>query len=125
MTSFHFLFFREVGEEKKNLLISQSPSRSSLSSPPLFLLLPPLRSTDAPAWQLFVFSLAVDQEFGAGPATIMVQKSRNGGVFPGAQGDQKKLKVGFVGLEAGGTESSRDGALLIAGKFPEQPSGYK
>uniref|UniRef100_A0A8C6LVV7 Potassium voltage-gated channel subfamily Q member 2 n=1 Tax=Nothobranchius furzeri TaxID=105023 RepID=A0A8C6LVV7_NOTFU len=45
----------------------------------------------------------------------MVQKSRNGGVFPGAQTDQKKLKVGFVGLEAGGTESSRDGALLIAG----------
>ncbi|KAK5934722.1 hypothetical protein CgunFtcFv8_015091 [Champsocephalus gunnari] len=44
----------------------------------------------------------------------MVQKSRNGGVFPGAQADQKKLKVGFVGLESGGTES-RDGALLIAG----------
>ncbi|CAG5986513.1 unnamed protein product [Menidia menidia] len=48
----------------------------------------------------------------------MVQKSRNGGVFPGAQADQKKLKVGFVGLEAGGSESSRDGALLIAGKKP-------
>uniref|UniRef100_A0A4W6FJI8 Potassium voltage-gated channel subfamily Q member 2 n=1 Tax=Lates calcarifer TaxID=8187 RepID=A0A4W6FJI8_LATCA len=46
----------------------------------------------------------------------MVQKSRNGGVFPGAQADQKKLKVGFVGLEAGGTDSSRDGALLISGK---------
>uniref|UniRef100_A0A8D3A218 Potassium voltage-gated channel subfamily KQT member 2-like n=1 Tax=Scophthalmus maximus TaxID=52904 RepID=A0A8D3A218_SCOMX len=45
----------------------------------------------------------------------MVQKSRNGGVFPGAQADQKKLKVGFVGLEAGGAESSRDGAMLIAG----------
>ncbi|XP_047202747.1 potassium voltage-gated channel subfamily KQT member 2 isoform X1 [Girardinichthys multiradiatus] len=45
----------------------------------------------------------------------MVQKSRNGGVFPGAQTEQKKLKVGFVGLESGGTESSRDGALLIAG----------
>ncbi|XP_069031854.1 potassium voltage-gated channel subfamily KQT member 2-like isoform X1 [Embiotoca jacksoni] len=45
----------------------------------------------------------------------MVQKSRNGGVFPGAQADQKKLKVGFVGLEAGGTESGRDGVLLIAG----------
>uniref|UniRef100_A0A9J8BN38 Potassium voltage-gated channel, KQT-like subfamily, member 2b n=1 Tax=Cyprinus carpio carpio TaxID=630221 RepID=A0A9J8BN38_CYPCA len=28
---------------------------------------------------------------------------------------EKKLKVGFVGLEAGATESSRDGALLIAG----------
>lgn len=49
---------------------------------------------------------------------VMVQKSRNGGVFPGAQTDQKKLKVGFVGLEAGGTESSRDGALLISGKQP-------
>ncbi|KAF3855587.1 hypothetical protein F7725_016310 [Dissostichus mawsoni] len=45
----------------------------------------------------------------------MVQKSQNGGVFPGAQADQKKLKVGFVGLKSGGTES-RDGALLIAGK---------
>ncbi|XP_034722298.1 potassium voltage-gated channel subfamily KQT member 2-like [Etheostoma cragini] len=45
----------------------------------------------------------------------MVQKSRNGGVFPGPQADQKKLKVGFVGLEAGGSESTRDGALLIAG----------
>ncbi|XP_061584118.1 potassium voltage-gated channel subfamily KQT member 2 [Cololabis saira] len=44
----------------------------------------------------------------------MVQKSRNGGVFPGAQSDQKRLKVGFVGLEAGGPESSRDGALLIS-----------
>lgn len=45
----------------------------------------------------------------------MVQKSRNGGVFPGPQAaDQKKLKVGFVGLEAGGSESSKDGALLIA-----------
>lgn len=54
----------------------------------------------------------------------MVQKSRNGGVFPGAQADQKKLKVGFVGLEAGGTESSRDGALLIAGKHSEQLPGH-
>ena len=35
-------------------------------------------------------------------------------MFPAAQTDQKKLKVGFVGLEAGGSES-RDGALLIAG----------
>lgn len=49
----------------------------------------------------------------------MVQKSRNGGVFPAAQSDQKKLKVGFVGLEAGGTESNRDGALLIAGNQRE------
>ncbi|XP_062271166.1 LOW QUALITY PROTEIN: potassium voltage-gated channel subfamily KQT member 2-like [Scomber scombrus] len=44
----------------------------------------------------------------------MVQKPRNGGMFPAAQADQKTLKVGFVGLEAAGTESSRDGALLIA-----------
>ncbi|XP_030231285.1 potassium voltage-gated channel subfamily KQT member 2 [Gadus morhua] len=51
----------------------------------------------------------------------MVHKSRNGGVFSDAQADQKKLKVGFVGLEAGGTESHRDGALLIAGN--EAPRG--
>uniref|UniRef100_A0A672MMS1 Potassium voltage-gated channel subfamily Q member 2 n=1 Tax=Sinocyclocheilus grahami TaxID=75366 RepID=A0A672MMS1_SINGR len=44
----------------------------------------------------------------------MVQKSRNGGMYPAPQAE-KKLKVGFVGLEAGATESSRDGALLIAG----------
>uniref|UniRef100_A0AAR2KTW5 Potassium voltage-gated channel, KQT-like subfamily, member 2b n=1 Tax=Pygocentrus nattereri TaxID=42514 RepID=A0AAR2KTW5_PYGNA len=44
----------------------------------------------------------------------MVQKSRNGGVYPGPQAE-KKLKVGFVGLEAGAADSSRDGALLIAG----------
>ncbi|XP_030632595.1 potassium voltage-gated channel subfamily KQT member 2 isoform X2 [Chanos chanos] len=44
----------------------------------------------------------------------MVQKSRNGGVYPGPQAE-KKLKVGFVGLEAGATDSNRDGALLIAG----------
>ncbi|XP_039509942.1 potassium voltage-gated channel subfamily KQT member 2 isoform X2 [Pimephales promelas] len=46
----------------------------------------------------------------------MVQKSRNGGVFPDdAPPAEKKLKVGFVGLDAGATDSSRDGALLIAG----------
>ncbi|XP_051685091.1 potassium voltage-gated channel subfamily KQT member 2 isoform X3 [Oryctolagus cuniculus] len=44
----------------------------------------------------------------------MVQKSRNGGVYPGPGGD-KKLKVGFVGLDPGAPDSSRDGALLIAG----------
>uniref|UniRef100_A0A8C9U266 Potassium voltage-gated channel subfamily Q member 2 n=1 Tax=Scleropages formosus TaxID=113540 RepID=A0A8C9U266_SCLFO len=44
----------------------------------------------------------------------MVQKSRNGGVYP-APPAEKKLKVGFVGLEAGAADSSRDGALLIAG----------
>ncbi|KAK1796417.1 hypothetical protein P4O66_009469, partial [Electrophorus voltai] len=44
----------------------------------------------------------------------MVQKSRNGGVYPGPQAE-KKLKVGFVGLEGGAADSNRDGALLIAG----------
>nr|XP_033770060.1 potassium voltage-gated channel subfamily KQT member 2 isoform X2 [Geotrypetes seraphini] len=44
----------------------------------------------------------------------MVQKSRNGGVYPAPSGE-KKLKVGFVGLDPGGPDSSRDGALLIAG----------
>lgn len=46
---------------------------------------------------------------------MMVQKSRNGGVFPATQSDQKKLKVGFVGLEGAVAETSRDGALLITG----------
>lgn len=46
---------------------------------------------------------------------MMVQKSRNGGVFPAPQTDQKKLKVGFVGLEGAVAETSRDGALLITG----------
>lgn len=90
---------------------------SALPPHPLFL---PFHSGDAPAGpgqaRRFVFRLVVDQQLGAGPISVMVQKSRNGGVFPAAQADQKKLKVGFVGLEAGGTESSRDGALLIAGK---------
>ncbi|XP_077371155.1 potassium voltage-gated channel, KQT-like subfamily, member 2a isoform X3 [Festucalex cinctus] len=44
----------------------------------------------------------------------MVQKSLNGGVYP-TQAGERKHKVGFVGLEPGGPESSRDGALLIAG----------
>ncbi|KAL8179660.1 UNVERIFIED_CONTAM: Potassium voltage-gated channel subfamily KQT member 2 [Gekko kuhli] len=44
----------------------------------------------------------------------MVQKSRNGGVYPGGAGE-KKLKVGFVGLDPGAPDSTRDGALLIAG----------
>uniref|UniRef100_F6SB39 Potassium channel, voltage gated KQT-like subfamily Q, member 2 n=1 Tax=Xenopus tropicalis TaxID=8364 RepID=F6SB39_XENTR len=44
----------------------------------------------------------------------MVQKSRNGGVYPGPTGE-KKLKVGFVGLDAGPPDTSRDGALLIDG----------
>ncbi|XP_042319788.1 potassium voltage-gated channel subfamily KQT member 2 isoform X6 [Sceloporus undulatus] len=48
----------------------------------------------------------------------MVQKSRNGGVYPAGPSGEKKLKVGFVGLEpglGGAPESTRDGALLIAG----------
>ncbi|XP_077470563.1 potassium voltage-gated channel subfamily KQT member 2-like isoform X1 [Stigmatopora argus] len=44
----------------------------------------------------------------------MVQKSLNGGVYPTPAGERKH-KVGFVGLEPGAPESSRDGALLIAG----------
>ncbi|XP_039623337.1 potassium voltage-gated channel subfamily KQT member 2 isoform X14 [Polypterus senegalus] len=44
----------------------------------------------------------------------MVQKSRNGGVYPGPAGE-KKLKVGFVGLDPGAPDTSRDGALLITG----------
>uniref|UniRef100_H3CZW3 Potassium voltage-gated channel, KQT-like subfamily, member 2a n=1 Tax=Tetraodon nigroviridis TaxID=99883 RepID=H3CZW3_TETNG len=44
----------------------------------------------------------------------MVQKSLNGGVYPEEEGE-KKHKVGFVGLDPGAPESSRDGALLIAG----------
>ncbi|XP_056898149.1 potassium voltage-gated channel subfamily KQT member 2-like isoform X6 [Takifugu flavidus] len=44
----------------------------------------------------------------------MVQKSLNGGVYPAEDGE-KKHRVGFVGLDPGAPESSRDGALLIAG----------
>uniref|UniRef100_A0A8C6L0B4 Potassium voltage-gated channel, KQT-like subfamily, member 2a n=1 Tax=Nothobranchius furzeri TaxID=105023 RepID=A0A8C6L0B4_NOTFU len=44
----------------------------------------------------------------------MVQKSLNGGVYP-TQAEEKKPKVGFVGLDPGAPESTRDGALLIAG----------
>uniref|UniRef100_A0A3B3C6P4 Potassium voltage-gated channel, KQT-like subfamily, member 2a n=1 Tax=Oryzias melastigma TaxID=30732 RepID=A0A3B3C6P4_ORYME len=44
----------------------------------------------------------------------MVQKPLNGGVYP-AQAEEKKHKVGFVGLDPGAPDSSRDGALLIAG----------
>ncbi|XP_034447628.1 potassium voltage-gated channel subfamily KQT member 2-like isoform X1 [Hippoglossus hippoglossus] len=43
----------------------------------------------------------------------MVQKSLNG-VYP-TQAGEKKHKVGFVGLDPGAPESSRDGALLIEG----------
>ena len=49
----------------------------------------------------------------------MGRRSLNGGVYP-AQDGEKKLKVGFVGLDPGAPESNRDGALLIAG-----PEGSK
>lgn len=42
----------------------------------------------------------------------MVQKAANGVVYS-AEGGEKK--VGFVGLDPGAAETSRDGALLIAG----------
>uniref|UniRef100_A0A8C1YDJ3 Potassium voltage-gated channel, KQT-like subfamily, member 2a n=1 Tax=Cyprinus carpio TaxID=7962 RepID=A0A8C1YDJ3_CYPCA len=44
----------------------------------------------------------------------MVKKSANGEVYHPPAGE-KKLKVGFVGLDPGAAETSRDGALLIAG----------
>lgn len=46
----------------------------------------------------------------------MVKKSANanGEVYHPPSGE-KKQKVGFVGLEPGAAETSRDGALLIAG----------
>ncbi|XP_037336886.2 potassium voltage-gated channel, KQT-like subfamily, member 2a isoform X2 [Pungitius pungitius] len=44
----------------------------------------------------------------------MVKKSLNGGVYP-TQAEEKKHRVGFVGLDPGAPESNRDGALLIAG----------
>ncbi|KAK7146052.1 hypothetical protein R3I93_013697 [Phoxinus phoxinus] len=44
----------------------------------------------------------------------MVKKSANGEVYHPPSGE-KKQKVGFVGLEPGAVETSRDGALLIAG----------
>uniref|UniRef100_A0AAZ3PG79 Uncharacterized protein n=1 Tax=Oncorhynchus tshawytscha TaxID=74940 RepID=A0AAZ3PG79_ONCTS len=44
----------------------------------------------------------------------MVKKSGNGGVYPGPAAE-KKLKVGFVGIEPGATDSNKDAALLIAG----------
>ncbi|XP_062835117.1 potassium voltage-gated channel subfamily KQT member 2 isoform X5 [Anolis carolinensis] len=54
----------------------------------------------------------------------MVQKSRNGGVgYPGGSSGEKKLKVGFVGLDAGPPDSTRDGALLIAGSEAGEGGG--
>ncbi|XP_067249965.1 potassium voltage-gated channel, KQT-like subfamily, member 2a [Chanodichthys erythropterus] len=44
----------------------------------------------------------------------MVKKTANGEVYHPSSGE-KKLKVGFVGLDPGAAETSRDGALLIAG----------
>ncbi|XP_074499046.1 potassium voltage-gated channel, KQT-like subfamily, member 2a isoform X5 [Sebastes fasciatus] len=53
----------------------------------------------------------------------MVQKPVNGGVYPAAQAGEKKHKVGFVGLDPGAPESSRDGALLIAGSDSAKKTG--
>ncbi|XP_056279903.1 potassium voltage-gated channel subfamily KQT member 2-like isoform X4 [Pseudoliparis swirei] len=44
----------------------------------------------------------------------MVQKSLNDDVYP-TQAEERKHRVGFVGLDPGAPESGRDGALLIAG----------
>ncbi|TRY66882.1 hypothetical protein DNTS_033045 [Danionella cerebrum] len=44
----------------------------------------------------------------------MAKKSANGEVYQ-PPGGEKKQKVGFVGLDPGAAETSRDGALLIAG----------
>ncbi|XP_026871843.2 potassium voltage-gated channel, KQT-like subfamily, member 2a isoform X3 [Electrophorus electricus] len=44
----------------------------------------------------------------------MVKKPANGEVYHPPPGE-KKLKVGFVGFDPGAAETSRDGALLIAG----------
>ncbi|XP_068589909.1 potassium voltage-gated channel subfamily KQT member 2-like isoform X1 [Cebidichthys violaceus] len=52
----------------------------------------------------------------------MVQKSLNGGVYP-TQAEEKKHRVGFVGLDPGAPESGRDGALLIAGAESTKRSG--
>ncbi|XP_054465233.1 potassium voltage-gated channel subfamily KQT member 2-like [Anoplopoma fimbria] len=52
----------------------------------------------------------------------MVQKSLNGGVYP-TQAEEKKHRVGFVGLDPGAPESGRDGALLIAGSGSTKRSG--
>ncbi|XP_037630052.1 potassium voltage-gated channel, KQT-like subfamily, member 2a isoform X4 [Sebastes umbrosus] len=53
----------------------------------------------------------------------MVQNPVNGGVYPAAQAGEKKHKVGFVGLDPGAPESSRDGALLIAGSDSAKKTG--
>uniref|UniRef100_A0AAQ4PXY3 Potassium voltage-gated channel, KQT-like subfamily, member 2a n=1 Tax=Gasterosteus aculeatus aculeatus TaxID=481459 RepID=A0AAQ4PXY3_GASAC len=52
----------------------------------------------------------------------MVKKSLNGGVYP-TQAEEKKHRVGFVGLDPGAPESNRDGALLIAGSESTKRSG--
>ena len=52
----------------------------------------------------------------------MVQKPLNGGVYP-TQADEKKHKVGFVGLglDPAAPESSKDGTLLIAAGSEDSP----
>lgn len=44
----------------------------------------------------------------------MTKKSANGDLSRSPSQEKKKTKVGFVGVEASGAETSRDGALLIA-----------
>lgn len=43
----------------------------------------------------------------------MAKKSANGDLSRSSSQEKKKPKVGFVGVDAGGAETSRDGALLI------------
>ncbi|XP_043946384.1 potassium voltage-gated channel subfamily KQT member 2 isoform X1 [Protopterus annectens] len=55
----------------------------------------------------------------------MVQKSRNGGVYPASGAGEKKLKVGFVGLQDSGSagEASCKDATLLIGGGPESVGG--
>lgn len=43
----------------------------------------------------------------------MAKKSANGDLSRSPSQEKKKPKVGFVGVDASGAETSRDGALLI------------
>ncbi|XP_049342127.1 potassium voltage-gated channel, KQT-like subfamily, member 2a isoform X1 [Astyanax mexicanus] len=43
----------------------------------------------------------------------MVKESANGEVFPPPAGAERRVKVGFVGLEPGAADTGRDGTLLI------------
>ncbi|XP_062854455.1 potassium voltage-gated channel, KQT-like subfamily, member 2a isoform X4 [Trichomycterus rosablanca] len=55
---------------------------------------------------------------------MMARKSANGDLSRSPSQEKKKQKVGFVGVEPGGMETSRDGALLIgAGESSHRGSG--